>query len=594
MSRKEVPKIEFKKNLKIIYDLSLKYKWMAIFLIVMIILLEGVRLAEKYLYKIIIDKSTEFIGGTLILESFLPTLILIAVIFLGMRLFDTVGNWFKVHYVIKFEIEVLTDLKVKFFNHIIGLSHKFHSDHKTGSLISILSRGTRAIEHLYDFLIWNLAPVIINFIIVGGTLIYFDPTSAIITLIIFVVFLTYSFFILENQKKLNVLANKAEDAEKANISDMLTNVETIKFFGKEDKVKRIFHKVANTTKDAFARHWNTFRWFDAGHVFIIGIGFFFIFFFAMQKIISGDMTIGTLVFIYAIYGNVIFPLFRFVHGVRGFYRSMADFQELFEYDKVRNDIEDKTNAKTCKLKKGTIEFRNINFAYVKKNLFENFNLKIKSGEKVALVGHSGCGKTTLIKLLYRLYDVQKGKILVDGKDIKEYKQESLRSEMSVVPQECILFDDTVYNNIKFSHPSATREEVLEAIKFAQLDTIINDFPQKEKTIVGERGIKLSGGEKQRVSIARAVLANKKVLVLDEATSSLDSETEYEIQKALEDLLKGKTAIMIAHRLSTIMNSDRIIVMDKGKIVQMGKHKNLIKQKGQYKKLWNLQKGGYLK
>ena len=200
----------------------------------------------------------------------------------------------------------------------------------------------------------------------------------------------------------------------------------------------------------------------------------------------------------------------------------------------------------------------------------------------------------MVKLLYRFYDVNGGRILIDGKDIRDFKQESLRSELSIVPQECVLFDDTIYNNIAFSNSSASRKDVLRAMKFAQLDKVINEFPKKENTIVGERGVRLSGGEKQRVSIARAILADKKVLVLDEATSSLDSKTEHEIQKDLEKLMKGRTSIIIAHRLSTIMKADIIVVMRKGKIVQIGKHKDLLNQAGPYKHLWNLQRGGYIK
>jgi len=211
-----------------------------------------------------------------------------------------------------------------------------------------------------------------------------------------------------------------------------------------------------------------------------------------------------------------------------------------------------------------------------------------------LVGPSGSGKTTLVKLLYRFYDVDSGSILIDGRDIRDFKQESLRSELSIVPQECILFDDTIYNNLIFSNPKASRQNVFKAIKFAQLDKIINKFPKKENTIVGERGVKLSGGEKQRVSIARALLANKKVLVLDEATSSLDSKTEHDIQKDLPKLMRGRTSVIIAHRLSTIMNADMIIVVDKEKVVQKGKHSDLIKNKGMYRRLWNLQRGGYIK
>jgi ATP-binding cassette subfamily B protein len=306
------------------------------------------------------------------------------------------------------------------------------------------------------------------------------------------------------------------------------------------------------------------------------------------------MSLGTIVFIYTVYGTLMNPLFGFVHGMREYFRVMVDFQSLFEYNKIEQEVKDKPDAPILKLQKGTIEFDNISFKYGQRKIFEDFTLKIPKNNKIALVGHSGSGKSTLVKLLYRLYDIDSGSIKVDGKDIREIQQESLRSEMSIVPQECVLFDDTIYNNIAFSKPDATKEEVMDAIKFAQLDRIIKEFPHKEETVVGERGVKLSGGEKQRVSIARAILASKKILVLDEATSSLDSQTEHDIQLALEKLMKGRTTIIIAHRLSTIMMADKIIVLKRGQIVQAGTHKQLITKQGDYKKLWNLQKGGYIK
>ena len=272
---------------------------------------------------------------------------------------------------------------------------------------------------------------------------------------------------------------------------------------------------------------------------------------------------------------------------------MADFEDLFMYEKFENEIKDKPDAEDLKIEKGEIEFKDVTFGYHKRNVIDKVNLHINPGEKVALVGHSGSGKTTLVKLLYRFYDVNSGKISIDGKDIRDVNQESLRSELSIVPQEAILFDDTIYNNIAFSNLRAKRAEVLAAMKFAQLDKLIDNLPKKERTIVGERGVKLSGGEKQRVSIARAILADKKILVLDEATSALDSKTEYEIQKDLKKLMEGRTSIIIAHRLSTIMGADKIVVTDNGKIVQMGKHNDLIKKRGVYRELWDLQKGGYI-
>jgi ATP-binding cassette, subfamily B, heavy metal transporter len=396
------------------------------------------------------------------------------------------------------------------------------------------------------------------------------------------------------QQESNVIANNVEDVEKANISDFFTNIDSIKHFGKEKVIKKKFGNFTEKTRLAILNNWNYFRWLDSGQMFILATGLFFMVWFPMLRFLDGEITIGTIVFIYTIYGNLIGPLFGFVHGIRQFYRSMADFESLFQYGKIENDIKDKPNAKRLVIKKGEVEFRNLDFMYHKKELFNNFNLKVPPKTKVAFVGHSGSGKSTLVKLIYRLYDVQRGAILIDGNDIKDFNQESLRGELSIVPQEAVLFDDTIYNNIKFSNPSASRDQVFAAMKFAQLDELVEDLPDKEKTVVGERGVRLSGGEKQRVSIARAILANKKVLVLDEATSALDSKTEHEIQKDLEKLMKGRTSIIIAHRLSTIMYADLIVVLEKGKIIQMGKHRTLINQKGKYKELWNLQKGGYIK
>jgi len=396
------------------------------------------------------------------------------------------------------------------------------------------------------------------------------------------------------QEKASIEANNAEDTEKANIADMFTNIESIKYFAKENLVKSKFRNLTEITKQKTIKFWKYYAQLDAVHSLILSAGTFFLLYFTIKGFVKGQYTLGTLVFIYTIFSALIGQMFGFVYGIRNFYRSMADFEVLFRHAKVKNKIKDKQNAEELKIKEGEITFNNVSFRYGKRTVFRNFNLVIPKNQKIALVGHSGCGKTTLVKLLYRFYDVDSGAILIDGKNIKDFKQESLRSEMGIVPQECILFDDRIYNNIAFSKPGAKKEEVMNAIKFAQLDNTIKTFPNKERTIVGERGIRLSGGEKQRVSIARAILADKKVLVLDEATSSLDSQTEHEIQQDLQELMQGRTSIIIAHRLSTIMKADKIVVMKEGKIVQEGTHNELIRQPGEYKHLWSLQKGGYIK
>ncbi|MEJ2267837.1 MAG: ABC transporter ATP-binding protein [Nanoarchaeota archaeon] len=564
-------KIDFKYNLSVFWSFVKNYKLLGGIILFLVLLNQGKSFLDKFLFKIIVDKGTEFVAGSIAKEIFVEILIIVGIVFSVSIILNSLIIWMEFHFLHRFESNLIKDLKAKFFNHIISLDQKFHVEHKTGSLISKLMRGSSAIERMADVFIFNFSPFILQMIIAIISIIYFNWISALTIFLSTFIFILFSFFM-----------------------QFLTNINSIKYFGKDKSIKFKYKKLIENTKSKMIKNWDYFRWTTFGQRLILGIGTFFVIFFPLIKFLDGEMTLGTLTFIYTIYVGLLSQTFNFVYGLRGYYRAMADFQELFDYGKVQKEILDKPNAKRLKIKEGEIEFKDISFSYGKRKIFENFSLKIPANKKVAFVGHSGCGKTTLIKLLYRFYDVNKGEILIDGKNIQDVKQESLRNEMSMVPQECILFDDTIYNNIAFSNPSASKDEVMRAIKFAQLESIIDNFPQKEKTIVGERGVKLSGGEKQRVSIARAILANKKILVLDEATSSLDSQTEYDIQRDLDKLMEGRTSIIIAHRLSTIMHADKIVVLKKGKIVQMGTHRELINQKGEYKKLWNLQKGGYIK
>jgi ATP-binding cassette, subfamily B, heavy metal transporter len=594
MRKEKKEKIDFKYNLKTYISFIKEHKLAFISVLFFVLLIETLNIADKYLFKIITDYGTEFASGSIAREIFVNILLIVGGVFLFFTITKTISRWLMLHILNKFESQIVTSLKKKYFNHIIGLSHGFHTSHKTGSLISRMSRGGRAIERMTDLITFDIAPLIFQFLVVGISFALLDITSGIIVLITTIIFVAYNVINRHYAQNSNLKANKSEDYEKGFIADVFTNVDSIKYFGKKSFIQARFARVAENTRKRFLENWTYFKWLASGQSLILGLGTFFLILFSLIKFLNGQITLGTIVFIYMVYLGLIGPLFSFVHGIRDFYKVMADFDDLFKYGKIENEIKENPGAKKMKIRHGTVHFKNISFNYGKRKIFKNLDLKINKNEKVALVGHSGCGKTTLIKLLYRFYDVNSGKILVDGKEIKNVKQESLRNEMSVVPQECILFDDTIYNNILFSRPNATRKEVMKAIKFSQLDKIIKKFPKKESTIVGERGVKLSGGEKQRVSIARAILANKRILVLDEATSALDSETEHEIQKDLHKLMEGRTSIIIAHRLSTIMKADKIIVMKNGKIVQTGSHKELIAQEGEYQKLWAFQKGGYLK
>lgn len=587
-------KVNFRENFDSYLQIAKPYSGLFVAILVVVVFIQLLVLSEKYLFKVILDNGGAFVAGTIAKNIFLNVLFIVAATYLGVVVFRILTRWLRLTLVNILESKMIFDLKKKFFNHIIHLSHGFHTTHKTGSMISKLGRGAGAFENMTDFLLFNVSSLVIQMIIVGGSLLLLDWQAGVVVFVVAIVFVAFGLLVAKGRKPVHIAANDADDREKGTLADVLTNIDSVHYFGKEDFVKDKYRELADETRAKKLRYWNYDRIFNAGSALIVGTGTFFVIYFSLMKFVNGEISLGTLAFVYTVYVGLMDLLGNFVDGIRGFYIALGDFDALFSYEKIKNDIVDAPHAKNLHVEKGEVELKNVTFTYGGRHdaAVRNFNLKIKPNEKVAFVGHSGCGKTTLVKLLYRLYDVQKGDIFIDGKNIDSVTQESLRNELSIVPQEAILFDDTIYNNILFSNPNSTRAEVLKAIKFAQLDAFVDRLPRKENTIVGERGVKLSGGEKQRVSIARAILANKKILVLDEATSALDSQTEHAIQKDLWRLMQGRTAIIIAHRLSTVMRADKIVVMDKGKIVQIGTHHELIGKKGIYQELWNLQKGGY--
>lgn len=585
--------INYRYNLRTYFGFVRKHVGLLTVSIIAVVLVELFASADRFLFKSIIDRGTAFAAGTISNSAFVAFLVSLAFLYIGISIGRVVFRWMRTHVLNRFNAILEWDLKQHYFNHIIGLSHGFHTTHKTGSFISRIGRGASAMDRMNEFFMINVLPLIVQFVIVVVSVSYFDTATVAVIVAMSVVFIAYSSILQKLQKPATIANNQAEDSEKGNLADFFTNIDSIKYFGREEYIGKRYRALTTKTHDTEIERSDYQRWMRSGHMFVLAIGTFLVFYFPLQRFLRGEITLGTIALIYVLYGGLMPYLGFFVDGLRSFYRGMEDFNDLFEYGKIENDITDKPHAPRLDITKGEIEFRNVDFSYQKRKIFKNFNLVVPHNKKVALVGHSGSGKTTLVKLLYRLYDVDGGAIRIDGKDVRDFKQQSLRSELSIVPQECVLFDDTIYNNIAFSNPEASRKEVFDAIKFAQLDKIIALFPKKENTIVGERGVRLSGGEKQRVSIARALLANKRVLVLDEATSSLDSQTEHDIQHDLQRLMKGKTSIIIAHRLSTIMNADVIVVLDKGKIVQQGTHHELIKKPGLYNRLWKLQKGGYL-
>ncbi|MFT4311829.1 MAG: ABC transporter ATP-binding protein [Candidatus Woesearchaeota archaeon] len=584
-------RVDYWYNLKI-YVSFFKGMWMwATLLLLLMIFIQGSYVFENFLLKIILDTiiETDASQGEIIAQ----TIRFVVAVFIGIIILRMISSFLRLTIVNKVETTIIQRLKKRYFEHIVKLSYRFHTNHKTGSLISRLTRCGSAIESFTDTIVFNFLPFFFKTVWIVVFIWFYSKLTILIILVTMFIFVIFTYWRQSANEKKNLAMNEAEDLEKGFISDVFTNIQSVLLFGKEKTILRKHHKKTEATRKNQLTYWNAWRVVDVGQSFILNVGFILILFLIVHEYLAGRMTVGTTVFIFNSFWSLIGNVYEFAGGLRQVSRSMTDFEDLFAYGREHSEITNIKKPIRRKITKGSVEFENISFSYGSLKAIRNVSLSIKPGEKIALVGQSGSGKSTLVKLLYRLQDVDKGLIKVDGIPIKNYDFEFLRSEMSVVPQEAILFDESIYENIRFSNSQAKRKDVLKALKFAQLDSIIEKLPKKEKTIVGERGVKLSGGEKQRVSIARAILADKKILVLDEATSALDSETEHQIQKDLEKLMKNRTAIIIAHRLSTIMHADRIVVMHKGKIVEIGSHRQLLRKKGHYHKLWQLQKGGFI-
>ncbi len=591
--RPKKAELDVKYILKTYWNFVRKYKAICFSLIFLVLIITLMNYSVRYLFKTIIDKGELFVKKAISSTELTQSMFLVFIIWGIILGVSAILRWYRSHQLQKLELNIIDDLKENYYNHIIQLSAKFHTTHKTGSLIARLGRGASAMERITDFFVFNAIGLIFELILTSITLFTIDFKIGLIVIATSVIFVVYSSKLQNVERQRRVETNSAEDHEKGYTGDTFTNIDSIKYYGKEQFIRSRYTQIREKTNRLLRHEWNINRWIGSGGQFIIAGGGLLVLLLAINGFLREAITLGTVTFAWALHNNLVGIIEHFMNSLRGYHRSIADFHDLFQYGKRENDIKDTPHAENLEIKEGNIEFKNVAFKYHENGLFNNFNLTIPKNKKVALVGHSGSGKSTLVKLLYRLYDLDKGQITIDNKDIKDVNQESLRSELSIVPQECVLFDDTIYNNILFSNPKASKSEVMQAIKFAQLDKVISNFPYKEHTIVGERGVKLSGGEKQRVSIARAILANKKILVLDEATSSLDSKTEHEIQKDLQNLMQNRTSLIIAHRLSTIMTADVIVVLDKGKIVQQGTHNQLISKRGTYRELWNLQKGGYI-
>ena len=478
-------------------------------------------------------------------------------------------------------------LGLSVFVHLHNLDLEFHLNRRTGGLSRDIERGTTGISFLMRFFIFNIVPTFIEIFLVVGILLYnYGWGFALITLIAVLGYVWFSVVATEWRTRFVREANEADSATNTRAVDSLLNFETVKYFTNEEfEAKRYDFELERWET---ARRKNRLSLFslNGGQALIIATAMTLMMWLAAHKVAGGAMTIGDFVLINAFMIQLFLPLNFLGFVYREIKGSMANIERMLGLLEVSTSVVDLPDASELSHESAAIEFRDVCFSYgPDRNILERVNFTINPNEKVAIVGASGAGKSTLVKLLFRFYDLNSGEITIGGKDISKVSKQSLRSMIGIVPQDTVLFNDSILENVRYGRPEAPDEEVLNAIRLAHLDSFIAQLPEGYNTAVGERGLKLSGGEKQRVAIARTILKRSPVLVFDEATSSLDSKSEQAILQALKEVARGHTSMVIAHRLSTIVDADKIVVLDQGRVIEQGTHKQLIARSGVYAMLW---------
>lgn len=476
------------------------------------------------------------------------------------------------------------------FVHMHELSLRFHLERRTGGLSRVIERGTKGIEAIVRFSILNTAPTILEFALTAVVL-YISYGWRYMIVVALTVGLYTWFTITASNWRIAIRRQMNESDTEANTRaiDSLLNFETVKYFGNEDlEAKRFDASMAGYEKAA-VKTWISLGWLNFGQAVIFGIGMAAMMLMSAYEVHKGTQTIGDFVFINALLMQLSIPL-NFIGSIyREVRQGLTDIEAMFDLLDVPQEITDAPNAKELVVDRGAIEFNQVEFSYdTNRQILKGITFKVPAGKTVAIVGPSGAGKSTISRLLFRFYDVQQGAITIDGQDIRAVTQKSLRKAIGMVPQDTVLFNDTIAYNIRYGRPDATDAEVKQAAEMAQINHFIEQLPDGYQSMVGERGLKLSGGEKQRVAIARTLLKAPPVLILDEATSALDTATEQEIQHALDIVSRGRTTLVIAHRLSTIINADEILVLKDGRIIERGKHDELLNKNGLYASMWNKQ------
>ena len=484
----------------------------------------------------------------------------------------------------------IRNLALQVFGHLHELSLRYHLERQTGGLSRVIERGTQGMEFLIRFTTFNILPTLLEIAMVGAILWrLYDWRFTAVTLGVIAGYVVFTITLSEWRIQFVRRMNDADTDANAKAIDSLLNYETVKYFGNELHEARRYDVGRRRYETAAIRSSRTLSLLNIGQGSIIAVGLAGVMVMAGSGVVAGTMTVGDFVAVNAFLLQLYAPLNMLGFAYREIRGALVNMEKMFGLLDVPSEIADKPGAPALQVGGGEIVFDHVDFHYeMARPILHDVSFRVAPGDSVAIVGSSGAGKSTVSRILFRFYDVAAGRVLIDGQDIRDVRQASLRAAIGVVPQDTVLFNDTIYYNIAYGRPEASREEVEQAAKLARIHDFIMALPQKYQSTVGERGLKLSGGEKQRVAIARTILKNPRILLFDEATSALDTRTEQEIQRSLEEVSRGRTTLVIAHRLSTIVHADEIVVLDRGRVAERGRHGDLLARNGLYADMWRRQ------